>query len=89
MSFCTKCRSCVVATIEARMETFRVRGEDIEVETQVAVCSEYGEDLSVEELDRLTLEKAFQEYRPRHGLLSRDGGATPPTPRRPEGHIAL
>ena len=68
--FCTNCRSPVAATIEARMETFPVRGEDIEVETQVAVCPECGEDLSVDELDRLALEKAFDEYRLRHGLLS-------------------
>jgi putative zinc finger/helix-turn-helix YgiT family protein len=52
------------------METFPVRGEDIEVETEVAVCPECGEDLSIEELDILALEKAFAEYRLRHGLLS-------------------
>jgi len=52
------------------METFPVRGEDTEVETQVAVCPECGDDLSIEELDRLALEKAFAEYRLRHGLLS-------------------
>ncbi len=69
-AFCINCRSSVAATIEARRETFPVRGEDIEVETQVAVCPECGEDLSIEELDILALEKAFTEYRRRHGLLS-------------------
>jgi YgiT-type zinc finger domain-containing protein len=66
--FCTNCRSSVAATIEARTETFPVRGEDVQVNTQVAVCPECGEDISVEELDRVALEKAFDEYRRRHGL---------------------
>jgi putative zinc finger/helix-turn-helix YgiT family protein len=67
---CTSCRSSVAAKIESRIETFPVRGEDVEVESQVAVCPKCGEDLWLEELDQLALQKAFQEYRIRHGLLS-------------------
>ena len=69
---CLACRKLVVPDIESRTETFPVRGENIEVDSQVAVCPDCQEDLSVEELDELTLQKAFSEYRLRHGLLSRE-----------------
>jgi YgiT-type zinc finger domain-containing protein len=65
--FCANCRNAVEAPIEPRRETFPVRGEDIEVETQVPVCPECGENLSVEELDRVALDKAFDEHRRLHG----------------------
>jgi len=67
---CLACRKSVVPEIELRTETFPVRGESVEVESQVAFCPDCGEDLSVEKLDQLTLQKAFGEYRLRHGLLS-------------------
>ena len=68
--FCLSCRQGVVPEIESRTEAFPVRGESIEVDTQVAVCPICREDLSVEEWDDLALRKAFDEYRRRHGLLS-------------------
>ena len=71
-TLCLSCRKDVVPEIESRIETFPVRGENIEVESQVAICPLCREDLSVEELDELTLKTAFGEYRLRHGLLSPD-----------------
>jgi len=55
--------------IEDRRETLPVRGEDIEVEARVAVCSTCGEDVWLDELEDATLALAFAEYRRRHHLL--------------------
>ena len=68
--FCLSCREDIVPEIEFRTEAFPVRGESIEVDTQVGVCPTCREALSVEEWDELALRKAFDEYRCRHGLLS-------------------
>lgn len=69
-SLCLSCREDVFPEIESRTEIFPVRGENVEVESQVAVCPSCREDMSIEELDELSLQKAFREYRLRHGLLS-------------------
>jgi putative zinc finger/helix-turn-helix YgiT family protein len=67
---CPQCEKRVATRVERRREVLPVRGEDVEVEADVAVCLECGEDLFVEEMDDRTLRAAFAEYRRRHGLLS-------------------
>jgi putative zinc finger/helix-turn-helix YgiT family protein len=69
-AICLACRKEIIPELELRKEVFQVRGEDIEVESEVAVCHDCGEELSVEELDDITLDRAFAEYRRRHNLLS-------------------
>ena len=67
--FCPHCMKKTDVRIDDRRETLPVRGEDIEVETRVAVCSVCGEDVWMDELEDETLARAFAEYRRRHHLL--------------------
>jgi len=67
--FCPACMKDVDVRIEERRETLPVRGEDVEVDARVAVCTRCGGDIWDDEFDDATLERAFAEYRRRHGLL--------------------
>ncbi|WP_455514865.1 type II TA system antitoxin MqsA family protein [Pseudostreptobacillus sp.] len=51
---------------------YKVLGDDIEIETQVLICSNCGNELYDEELDSQTLLKAYNEYRKKHKLLLSD-----------------
>jgi len=68
-TFCPTCMKDTDVHIEDRRETLPVRGEDIDVESHVAVCSACGEDVWIDELEDETLARAFAEYRRRHRLL--------------------
>ena len=52
-----------------KKESYDVCGERIEVEAQILVCAECGEEFYCEELDNATLVTAYNEYRRRHKLL--------------------
>ncbi len=67
--YCEVCEKEVETKIITRKEVFKVCGEDIEVDAQVMVCVECGEELFNEELDSATLINAYNEYRRRHKLL--------------------
>ena len=69
MDYCEVCGREVETKIITRQEIFNVCGEDIEVDAQVMVCAECGEELFNEELDPATLINAYNEYRRRHKLL--------------------
>ena len=69
MNYCEVCGREVETKIITRREIFNVCGEDIEVDAQVMVCAECGEELFNEELDSATLINAYNEYRRRHKLL--------------------
>ena len=69
MDYCEVCGREVETKIITRKEIFNVCGEDIEVDAQVMVCAECGEELFNEELDSATLINAYNEYRRRHKLL--------------------
>ena len=68
-TFCPQCLKETDVHIEDRRETLPVRGEDIEVDARVAVCSSCGESVWTDELEDETLARAFAEYRRRHHLL--------------------
>jgi len=70
MIYCGMCRAEVDERIEERPETILVRGEEIEVNSRVAVCPQCGEDLIDEELEAANLGAAYDAYRVRHHLLS-------------------
>jgi threonine dehydrogenase-like Zn-dependent dehydrogenase len=70
--FCPTCLRDVEVRIEDRRESLPVLGENIEVAARVAVCGVCGSDVWSNELDDVTLERAFAEYRRRHGT------STPP-----------
>lgn len=69
MDYCEVCGREVETKIITRKEIFNVCGEAIEVDAQVMVCAECGEELFNEELDSATLINAYNEYRRRHKLL--------------------
>ena len=53
-----------------KKETFPVKGESIEVVSDVLVCFVCQEELFDPELDETNLERAFSEYRRKHYLMS-------------------
>ncbi len=67
--YCGECGREVETKIITKKESYDVCGEQIEVEAQVLVCPECGEDFYCEELDNKTLVAAYNEYRRRHKLL--------------------
>jgi len=67
--FCEKCERNVDTNVEKRKENYLVRGEQIEVDADVLLCSECGKELFCEELDNVTLVKAYNKYRQKHKLL--------------------
>lgn len=69
MDYCEVCGREVETKIITWKEVLNVCGEDIEVDAQVMVCAECGEELFNEELDSATLINAYNEYRRRHKLL--------------------
>ncbi len=69
MNYCEICGKEVETKIISRKETFKVCGEDIEVDAQVMVCVDCGEEIFCEELDSATLISAYNEYRKKHKLL--------------------
>lgn len=68
-TFCPQCMEERGVHVEDRREVLPVRGEDIEVEAQVAVCNVCGEDVWLDGLEEETLSRAYAEFRRRHGLL--------------------
>ena len=69
MNYCEVCGREVETKIISRREIFNVCGEDVEVESQVMVCTVCGEELFNGELDSATLINAYNEYRRKHKLL--------------------
>ena len=67
--YCEECGREVESKIIRKKESYDVCGEQIEVEAQVLVCAECGEEFYCEELDNATLVTAYNEYRRRHKLL--------------------
>ena len=67
--YCEECGKTVNTKIVSKKERYEVFGESIEVDADVLVCAECGEEFYSEELDNATLVKAYNEYRTRHKLL--------------------
>ena len=67
--YCDKCEKGVRTAIVTKREAYEVMGERIEVDADVLVCSECGEELFCEELDQKTLVSAYNKYRQKHKLL--------------------
>ncbi len=70
--YCEVCEKKVETKIVTKKECYNVCGESIEVEAQILVCIDCGEEFFCEELDNVTLTKAYNEYRKRHRLLFPD-----------------
>lgn len=67
--YCENCGREVDTKVITKKETYNVCGEPVEVNAQVLVCADCGEEFYSEELDNATLVKAYNEYRRRHKLL--------------------
>jgi putative zinc finger/helix-turn-helix YgiT family protein len=67
--YCEECGRKVETKIITKREPYDVCGETIEVDAQILVCAECGEEFYCEELDSATLVNAYSEYRRRHKLL--------------------
>lgn len=70
--YCEQCEREVETKIITKKENYDVCGESIEVNAQILVCADCGEEFFCEELDTTTLSNAYDEYRKRHKLLSAD-----------------
>jgi ribosomal protein S27AE len=63
LKYCPNCgvdRECV---IESRLESYPVRGKEIEIEAKVLVCTVCGEDVFDLKLDSETLRKVYAKAR--------------------------
>lgn len=67
--YCDECGKVVETKIINKKEAYNVCGEVIEIDAQVLVCTDCGEEFYSEELDNATLISAYNEYRRRHKLL--------------------
>lgn len=68
--FCPACHALSDRHIEHRRETLVVRGDPIEVDADIAVCTQCGEEIGDMALSDAILERAYTEYRRRHDILS-------------------
>ena len=67
--YCEECGREVETKVITKRESYDVCGESIEVDAQILVCAECGEEFYCEELDNATLIRAYNEYRRKHKLL--------------------
>ncbi|HAX51409.1 MAG TPA: hypothetical protein DIW17_11720 [Clostridiales bacterium] len=67
--YCEECGREVNTKIVTKRESYNVCGETIEVDAQILVCADCGEEFYCEELDNATLVNAYNEYRRKHKLL--------------------
>lgn len=70
VSYCPDCDQDCETRVEERREDYVVRGEDISVNTAVRVCNACNAPVHDELLDEQTIQKAYNIYRQKHGLLS-------------------
>jgi len=69
---CPSCEEHTEATLRVEKEVYNVRGEPIEIEAEVVICQKCGTKVFDEERDSRNLEKAYNQYRQKHNLLSPD-----------------
>lgn len=67
--FCEECGKEVETRVVTKQESYSVCGENIEVDAEVLICAECGEEFFCEELDGKTLNNAYDKYRRKHKLL--------------------
>ena len=67
--YCENCGKEVETKVVHKKETYEVYGEPIDVDAEVLICANCGEELYSEELDTATIVSAYNKYRKRHKLL--------------------
>ena len=68
-TYCTHCNKEVLLREEQHCETYPVKGEDTTIEATVLYCEECGTEVWLSEIDDKNLEKAYEVYRAKHGLM--------------------
>lgn len=69
-NYCSKCDKLSEIEIHIVEETFPVKGEKINIKSEVAFCRECNSQVFNEELDEKNLASAYELYRKQHNLLS-------------------
>lgn len=67
--WCDNCQQDRSGVEKIRTETYRVRGEAIDIKGKFMVCASCGEIVCYNEFDERNLIAAYNEYRKRNGLL--------------------
>lgn len=68
--YCHTCEEERECQVVLKVEILPVRGESIEVQSNVCICQTCGEEIFDKELDSANLERAYVVYRKKHGLLA-------------------
>lgn len=68
--FCHVCDDYRTVDVVKRNEEYTVKDEKIEIEAEVCICRNCGEELFDKELDEQNIERVLAKYRKIHGLLS-------------------
>lgn len=68
--YCPKCDEMRNMSIQAIKETFSIKGEKVEIDSEVTICKICGEKAFNYELDDKNLKLAYSLYRKKHNLLS-------------------
>ena len=71
-TFCPTCLAEHEVDYISKPESFVVRGEPIEVQSQVVVCRNCGNEIFDMVADEANVKKAYAAYRSKHGLLTPD-----------------
>ena len=67
---CLQCRKMVETEVLEREETYKIKGEDVKVNSRIPVCVECGAELWDDEMSNETIKEAYRVYRVRHDLLT-------------------
>ena len=68
--FCPECEEMTTRRIEQRVENRTFRGEAMTLAVDVAVCNSCGRDILEPALDDVMLNRVYDEYRRRHGIIT-------------------
>jgi putative zinc finger/helix-turn-helix YgiT family protein len=71
-AFCPNCEEYTEIKLEVEKEIYNVRGESVEIDADITTCIKCGDKLFNEERDSRNIEKAYNLYRKKHGLLPPD-----------------
>lgn len=67
--YCAKCNREEVSEITIKPEQYEIKGEKVDVDAHIRICTKCGEELFDFELEQRTVTAAFDKYRVKHGLL--------------------
>lgn len=68
--FCYECNNEQDVIVVSKKEVFKVKGEPIEVVSDVMTCTVCGEEIFNRELDEKNMARVYQEFRNKHNYLS-------------------